>query len=123
MVLAEVPEQVQRMAQKYGYSEQQAERASAKLLAQLAHLDSVMARQEQSGREYLVGESVTAADFYLAHFAGLIIPLGPKDNPMPDWLRVQYESADDATKTAFTPRLTALRDRMFERHIKLPLEF
>lgn len=123
MVLAEVPEQVQRMSSKYGYTEIQAERASGKIQAQLGHLDDVMAAQERAGREYLVGDSVTAADFYLAHFAGLIKPLGPVDNPMPEWLREQYESADEATKNAFTPRLTALRDRMFERHINLPLDF
>ncbi|MEP1471626.1 MAG: glutathione binding-like protein [Halieaceae bacterium] len=123
MAMDEVPEQVQRMSKKYGYTDVQAERASSKLQAQLGHLDNVMAAQERAGKDYLVGDSVTAADFYLAHFAGLIKPLGPKDNPMPDWLRVQYESADEATKDAFTPRLIALRDRMFERHITLPLEF
>lgn len=123
MAMDEVPEQVQRMSKKYGYTDVQTERASSKLQAQLGHLDNVMAAQERAGKDYLVGDSVTAADFYLAHFAGLIKPLGPKDNPMPDWLRVQYESADEATKDAFTPRLIALRDRMFERHITLPLEF
>ena len=121
--LDEPPEQVQRMAVKYGYSTEQARRASGKLVAQLNYLDQVMAQQEQAGSEYLVGDTVTAADFYLAHFAGLIKPLGPEDNPMPDWLRVQYESADSPTKEAFSARLVALRDRMFERHIALPLEF
>lgn len=121
--LDEPPEQVQRMARKYGYSQEQAQRASATLVAQLNYLDGVMAKQEAAGCEYLVGDSVSAADFYLAHFAGLIKPLGEQDNPMPGWLREQYESADTSTKDAFTPRLVALRDRMFERHITLPLEF
>ncbi len=121
--LDEPPEQVKRMARKYGYSQQHAQQASDILVAQLSYLDQVMAEQEAAGSEYLVGESVSAPDFYLAHFAGLIKPLGERDNPMPGWLREQYESADTPTKDAFTPRLVALRDRMFERHIALPLQF
>ncbi len=67
--------------------------------------------------------AVSAADFYWANFAGMVKPLGPADNPMPDYMRATYESTDAATLACLTPRLEAHRDRMYERHIALPLDF
>ena len=88
-----------------------------------AELDRRLAVQQALGREYFVGEAISAVDFYWANFAGLIKPLGPEDNPMPDYMRATYSSADADTRACLTPRLEAHRDLMYQRHIALPLDF
>ncbi|MDX1734858.1 MAG: hypothetical protein R3228_10840 [Halioglobus sp.] len=123
MALAEPPDIIARMAHKYGWSEQALAAATAKICSIAAELDGRLEAQERQGREYLVGDTVSAADFYWANFAGMVDPLGPADNPMPDYMRSTYESADARTRGALTPRLLAHRDRMYQRHIKLPLDF
>ncbi|MAT92845.1 MAG: hypothetical protein CME59_09605 [Halioglobus sp.] len=123
MALDEPPQMIARMAHKYGWSEQALARAPQQMAAISAELDARLAAQQAQGRDYLVGEEVSAADFYWANFAGMIKPLGPGDNPMPDYMRATYESADAATAALLTPRLEAHRDRMYQRHIALPLDF
>jgi hypothetical protein len=123
MMLPQPPDMILRLGAKYGWSLEAHAAATSRLQAISAELDKVLARQEADGSEYMVGQTVSAADFYWANFAGLIKPLGPEDNPMPDYMRVTYESADVETLACLTPRLEAHRDRMYERHIALPLVF
>lgn len=123
MTLDEPPEFALRLGHKYGWSLQALAASTARLQAISAELDERMARQQQQGRDYLVGNAVSAADFYWANFAAMVKPLGPADNPMPDYMRATYESTDAATMACLTPRLEAHRDRMYARHIALPLDF
>ena len=53
----------------------------------------------------------------------MLKPLPHADCPMPDYMRKSYETADADTLACLTPRLEALRDRMYQRHITLPLDF
>lgn len=121
--LPEPPAMIVRLGTKYGWSQRAHAAATSRLQAISAELDDTLARQEAVGCEYLVGATVSAADFYWANFAGLLKPLGPQDNPMPDYLRASYSSADAATLACLTARLEAHRDMMYERHIALPLDF
>ena len=123
MALPEPPEAVSRLATKYGWSEEALAASTAQLASISARLDTQMQRQEASGSEYLVGDQVTAADIYWANFAGMVKPLGERDNPMPEYMRQTYQATDEATLSLVTPRLEALRDRVYERHITLPLDF
>lgn len=123
MALDEPPDMVCRMAHKFGWSKQAHADATLRLQAISAELDSMIALQEAAGNDYLVGSTVTAADFYWANFAGMVKPLVHKDNPMPNYMRTTYESGDEDTLACLTPRLEAHRDRMYEHHIKLPLNF
>lgn len=123
MKLEEPPEFISRLGRKYGWSEQALASATPRLQAISAELDGRLARQEQRGSDYLVGNVLTAADIYWANFAGMLKPLGSADNPMPDYMRASYESADDATAACLTPRLERHRDRIYARHITLPLDF
>jgi glutathione S-transferase len=123
MQMDEPPEMARRLAHKYGWTKQACAAATARLQAISAELDSRLARQHAKGSDYLVGSAVSAADFYWANMAGLIKPLPHKDNPMPDYMRATYESCDPDTLACLTPRLEAHRDRMYERHIALPLNF
>jgi glutathione S-transferase len=123
MLMDEPPQPIARMARKYGWSEQAHTAAIGRLQAISAELDSRLAQQQARGSEYFVGDTVSAADFYWANMAGLIKPLGHEDNPMPDYMRDTYESGDADTRACLTPRLEAHRDRMYQRHIALPLVF
>ena len=123
MALAEPPAIILRMAHKYGWSEQAHARAASRLQAIAAELDARLSAQESVGSRYFVGDEVTALDFYWANFAGMIKPLGPADNPMPEYMRATYESADEITAACLSDRLEAHRDMMYKRHISLPLDF
>lgn len=123
LALPEPPDMARRLAAKYGWSDAALAGASDRLDQISECLNAQMLAQQALGREYLVGESVTAADFYWANFAGMVKPLPPQDNPMPDFLRGTYQATDERTLNTVTPALEALRDRMYERHITLPLSF
>ncbi len=123
MAAANPPEMIARMAAKYGWSAGGAAAAEGKLLAILAHLDARLAAQEAAGSEVFIGDALSAVDLYWAHFAGMICPLPPEDNPMPDFLRAGYSSGSEALLAAVTPRLLAHRDRMFREHLTLPMDF
>lgn len=123
MAMPEPPEMSIRLATKYGWSESALAASSQRLSAISQCLDAQLQVQEEQGRQYLVGDSVSAADFYWANFAGMVKPLGDTDNPMPEFLRKTYQATDEATLACVTPRLEALRDRMYEHHITLPLDF
>jgi len=121
--LSKPPEMIVRLGAKYGWSEQACAAATGRLQAISAALDSRLAEQRAVGSDYFVGNTVSAADFYWANFAAMLKPLPHADNPMPDYMRASYESADADTLACLTPRLEAHRDRMYARHITLPLDF
>ncbi len=123
MALAEPPESIVRMAGKYGWSKQAAAQADQRMAAIAGLLDERLAAQEAAGNPWLVGEGVTAVDFYWANFVGMVLPLPPEVNPMPDYLRGMYASGAEETTRWLTPRLLAHRDSMYREHIRLPMDF
>lgn len=123
MQLPDPPAMARRLAAKYGYSEAALAGSVAALQQISAHLDSALAQQAGRGSDYFVGNEPSAVDFYWANFAGMVKPLPPADNPMPDWLRGTYEGAEQAVLDCVTPALLAHRDMMYQRHINLPLDY
>lgn len=123
MAMQPPPEQIARLAWKYGWSDAAAAAASARLVAILGELDRRLAAQAEQGSEFLVGDAVSAVDFYWANFAAMVRPLGPEVNPMPDYLRDTYANTDANIDAALSERLLAHRDMMYERFITLPLDF
>lgn len=112
-----------RLAEKFGYSTSAAAGALDRMAAICRHLDGVLAAQEALGSDYFVGEAVTATDFYWASFLGMTMPLPPDVNPMPDFMRPMYDCRDEQVLGCISPRLVQHRDRMYARHIALPLDF
>lgn len=123
MSQSEPPASIARMAAKYAWSAAAAEAAGARLAAIAGLLDQRLAAQEAAGREWFVGDAVSAVDFYWANFAGMVKPLPQEVNPMPEYLRGFYESGAEETDRWLTPRLLAHRDRMYEHYIRLPLDY
>lgn len=123
LTLPEPPEPIVRLGDKYGWSTPALAAATGRLQGITAHLDATLERQAALGSDYFVGDTVTAADLYWASFAAMLKPLPHADCPMPDYMRASYASGDADTLACLTPRLEAHRDRMYQRHIKLPLDF
>ena len=121
--LEEVPEPMARIAAKYACTPEALPVATRRLVAACAYLDSVLQCQEAAGSPYFVGDSVSAVDLYWASFSAMFKPLPQEVNPMPDYLRSSYASANEETMAGFTDRLEAHRDHMFTTHIALPLDF
>ena len=71
---------------------------------------------------YLVGDQLTAADIYWAYFSNLVAPQSEDDNPMPGFLRKNYE----LPATLLEPIdgcLVDHRDWIFHHHLQLPVSF
>ena len=120
MQLDPVPEVSLRLASKYGYSESAVRQAPARMLAISEFLVQSLAA---SGSDYFFGDAPCAADFYWANFAGMIKPLPPELNPMPDWFRPVYTSDRPDILACLPHELEAHRDMMYECHIPTPLDF
>ncbi len=120
MAMDEPPEAILRLAEKYGWSDAALAAANGKLVDICAELDRAL---RESGGEYFLGDSPCATDFHWAAFSGMLKPLPAEVNPMPDWMRASWSGADAEVRAGFTERLEAHRDRMFERHITLPLDY
>jgi hypothetical protein len=53
----------------------------------------------------------------------MLQPLPADLNPMSDMLRGAYGSLTPEIETLLDPALLAHRDRIYERHLELPLDF
>lgn len=120
MAMDEPPEAIVRLGAKYGWSDAALAAANDRLVDICAELDRALG---ESGGDYFLGDTPAATDFHWAAFSGMLKPLPAEVNPMPDWMRAAWSGADEAVRAGLTPRLEAHRDRMFERHITLPLDY
>lgn len=75
-----------------------------------------------AGGDYIVGDQYTAAGLYWAYFSNLLSPMPHEVNPMPDGLRQSYHLPAKAIGD-FDAIVIDHRDRIFERHLELPLTF
>ncbi len=120
---AEPPANVVRMGQKYGWSESAHASATDKIQTCLEYFTTGLRMQRRLASDYLIGDEVTAVDFYLANFLGMLKPLPPEDNPMPKFMRSAYESLPEELEPLLSEELLNHRAMMYERHIDLPLDF
>ena len=111
------------LGDSYGWSAEAAARADARICSILTLFSEQLAAQKAAGREYLVGDALSAVDLYWATFAALLQPLPAEVNPMPDFLRASYGGRTPAVEAALDEALLAHRDKIYERHLPLPLDF
>ena len=95
-------------------------RAGMRVAAILGGLADQLRRQRESGSDYLVGTRLSALDLYWACFSIMVKPMPEQ---MPDWLVPLYGACDDVVSAALDPILFEHRDRIYERHIGLPLDY
>ena len=86
-------------------------------------LSGQLATQKAAGKDYLIGDHLSALDISWAAFAALIRPLPADKNPMSEGLRGAYSGITPKTEAAVDEKLMAHRDFVYERHLQLPLEF
>lgn len=111
------------MPWRYGLSEAgRVAGADARVNELLALLARQLHEQRAAGRRYLVGESLSALDIYWAAFSNLVQPLPHELCPMPAWLRPIYDSSSRPVD-APDPLLIEHRDRIWQEHLGLPMEF
>lgn len=109
------------IGKKYGYTPQAGEAATARVVALLAMLANHLKAQRAAGREYFIGNSLTAVDVYSATFMGLMRPLPHDVCAMDAATRQAFEFREPKTDAALDEVLLAHRAMMYERHLELPL--
>ena len=113
-----------RLSKRYGYAPEHVETASRRVCQILDLFSAQLADQRSEGSEYLVGTELSAVDIYWSTFAAMLRPLPPELNPMSDMLRGAYGSSlTPENEARLDPALLAHRDRIYERHLELPLDF
>jgi len=111
------------LSRRYGYSAEAAARAPGRCAGILDGLARRLRRQRDAGSDYLVGQGLTAADLYWATFCAIAAPLPEDLCPMGAGMRASYTVTDGPVRDALDPLLLEHRDRVYERHLALPLDF
>lgn len=106
----------------YGYSVEAASGATTLTREFLQMLSARLEAQKAKGSDYLFGTSLTAADVYWAYFSLLMHPMTPDENPMPDQMRQTWEAIGSIIGD-YNPIVIEHRDRVFEKHLTLPIDF
>jgi glutathione S-transferase len=106
---------------KYGYRGDNGEAAGRRVVELLGMFARRIAQQRQRGRRYLIGDTLSAADIYLAAFMAVFAPLPDDLCPIPDPFRAAFTAMDDATRAALDPLLLEHRDMIYHTHLELPL--
>jgi glutathione S-transferase len=107
----------------YGMTAEAIAAAPARVVGILQGLAAQLHRQAEAGSEWLVGESPSLADLHWAAFSQLVAPIDHANCPMPQSMRAIYESTTPEIAAAVDPVLIEHRDRVYARHIGLPLDF
>tara|TARA_B100001093_G_scaffold180166_1_gene172753 strand:+ start:842 stop:1636 length:795 start_codon:yes stop_codon:yes gene_type:complete len=110
------------MSRAYGASESQSLKASERVLEILIGLGNRIKEQKAAGSSYFVGDRLTSCDIHWACFSNMLLPLPERVNPMPEWLRLSYADIGFIKLSDFE-ELLEHRDMVFEKHLKLPLDF
>ena len=70
-----------------------------------------------------MADGLTACVIHWPCFSALLEPLPQEVNPMPDWLRSVYSNLGPVVEPHKHPILIEHRDRVFARHLPLPLDY
>ena len=112
-----------KIAAGYGMREDALREAPGRIIGILQGLATQLRNQRDACSAYLVGTRLSACDVHWACFSLLVAPLPPEDCPMPEGLRAISAALPEALHEALDPILIAHRDRVWEQHIGLPLDY
>jgi hypothetical protein len=112
------------MPWRYGLAESEVVAGAATRVNEILGVLAAQLRDErEAGRKFFVGGALSALDIYWATFSNMLVPLPAQKCPMPDWLRPIYDVSNKPELDTPDPLLLEHRDRIFEEHIGLPLDF
>ncbi|MEE9281390.1 MAG: hypothetical protein V3V67_14550 [Myxococcota bacterium] len=109
-------------ARKYGSSPGEMKSATGRVVDVLRLLAVQLRRQHDAGREFLVGETLSAADIYWATFCNLISPLPDDQLPLAAEVRKGFTADDPQVRLALDPLLIEHRDTIYQEYLQLPVE-
>jgi glutathione S-transferase len=109
------------LAPKYGYAPERVHRAKTKILEGMASFDRELEMSRAGGSHYVLGADPCALDIQLAVVTGVIAPLPHDACPMLAPVRRAFETLDIDIQKALPASLRAHRERMYERHLPLPM--
>jgi glutathione S-transferase len=107
---------------KYGYNQTDGELAEQRSIDFLQELARTLKGQLKMGSEFILGNSVTALDFYWAAFSNLAKIQSAEDCPLEQEIRARFERVSPAVLDAIDPILIEHRDRIMRAYFKLPME-
>ena len=110
------------MGNKYGYNQEEAEAAPARVADIVTTLGSRLEQQQSNGSRFFIGNQLSALDIYWATFAALIQPLPHELCPMPASLRTMYVNTDPVVQAAVNPILLEHRDFIYNEYLELPID-
>ena len=108
----------QYLAPKYGYAADRVDAARARAIRVMKLLERTLAE-----RDYYFGSEPSALDVYSATTLNVLSPLPHEKCPMPEPVRHAFETLDADVRDAVPASLVRHRDRMYERHLPLPMRF
>ena len=106
---------------KYGYDPARAQDDTARVIQLLGEFAGLLKTQQDAGKPYYFGNTLTAVDIYSAACMAVFRPLPEAHCAMHAGTRTAFEWLDGQTEAALDPILLAHRDMMYSRHLELPL--
>ena len=107
---------------KYSYNDTDAALANKRVITLIKELATILKVQAQQDSKFLVGNSITAADFYWAAFSNFIVLQSQDECPVNPQARPMFENTPAEITAAIDPILIEHRDRILRTYCKLPLE-
>ncbi len=118
-----MPPQIKTQTGKYGFRKNDVEKANERVQQTLKFFSHHYETQRNQGSRFLVGDSLTAADFYWAAFCNLIDLPGEEVIAISPQARGLIESMAPLFSKHLDPELSAHRDRILKEHCRLPMAF
>jgi hypothetical protein len=84
-------------------------------------LSDALERGRAARAQYFFGEQLTALDIYWAAGMNILAPLPEEQCPMLPMMRAAFESMRSEIASAISPELLRHRERIYERHLELPI--
>ncbi len=111
----------QYLASKYGYQSDEVEGYHSKIITLLNLFTDRLETQQAQGSHFLVGDSLTAADFYLAASISNLKPLPENQCKMFPPMRAVFGYLDQPLADALSDTLIKHRDFIYSNYVELPI--
>ncbi len=113
--------QVSDFGRKYGYNDADAAAANSRVIGLMGDLAARLKTQKARGSDYLVGDGVTAADFYWAAFSNFVSIQPAEEMPINPDARPMFEHTPAEIVAAIDPVLIEHRNRIMHTYYNLPV--